>query len=471
MHRKRRMWMLCAMVSFCAALVGCAQEDATGNAQVSLQGQKLEASDVARVELTIHGPGMSLLTASLEETGTRWTGGIGNIPVGTDRTFNAQAFDASNTVIYEGQVTGVTIEAAQTAAVLLQLQQRTPPTAFQNSAPRISGVAASAYQVRSNQAVALSLTATDADADVLAYSWTATGGAFGDALVASPTWTAPATPGTYALNVVVSDGRGGQAGVTLNVVVLEAVGAANVAVSFNTWPVVAQMTGTPFGQVGPGGTVTLDVGAVDADGDALAYAWSDDCGGAFSNTATARSTWAAPSPAPVGGLCRLTVAVVDGRGGSTTGTMGLNVVLLQLPTLPPVIGQVFQSAAQVRPGDTMHLFATASDPEGESLTFTWSASQGTLGAPVTSASRSDVTWTAPADSGVMDTDITLEVQDASGQRTTQHFTVRLQVCIQAVTSYLKQVNSSTSPLTVAYSMVGGGGGGDGLSPGGRGVVV
>ncbi|RYZ41541.1 MAG: kelch-like protein, partial [Myxococcaceae bacterium] len=469
MHRKKRMLLLCAMVSFCAALVGCAQEDATGHAEVSLQEQDLESSDVARVELTISGTGMSPLTASLEHTGTRWTGVVGNISVGTDRTFNARAFDAGNAVVYEGQATGVTIEAGQTAAVVLLLQQRAAPTPFQNNAPRISGVAASAYQVRSNQTVALSLTATDADADVLGSNWTATGGTFSDALVASPTWTAPATPGTYALNVVVSDGKGGKAGGTLNIAVLGATGTANVAVSFNTWPVVTQVTGTPFGQVGPGGTVTLDVGTVDADGDVLTYAWSDDCGGAFSNTATARSTWTAPSPAPAGGLCKLTVAVVDGRGGSTTGTLGLNVVPLQVPTLPPVIEQVFQSAAEVRVGGTVNLYATASDPAGQSLTFTWTASQGTLGAPVTSASRSDVIWTAPADSGVMNTDITLEVRDASGQRTTWHFTVRLQVCIQAVTSYMKRVNASASPLPVTYSMVGGGGGVHPLHVGGDGL--
>nr|WP_164933326.1 PKD domain-containing protein [Corallococcus coralloides] len=433
--------------------------------------QNLASSDVARVELAISGPGMTPLNATLEHSGSQWTGVIGNIPAGADRTFSAQAFDASGTAIHEGQATGVTIQSGQTAMVVLLLQQRTAPAPFENSAPRISGISASTYQVRANQTVTLSLSASDADGDALTYAWTADGGAFGDASGASPTWTAPATPGNYSLNVVVSDGRDAQSGVTLRIAVLADTGNANVAVSVNTWPVVTQVKGTPFGQVAPGGTVTLDVAATDADGDALTYAWSDDCGGGFSATTAAQGVWTAPSSEPTDGQCKVTVAVTDGRGGSTAGTLRLNVIQLQVPTLPPVIGQVFQSAAVARSGDTVRLFATATDPEGAALTFTWSASGGTLATPVTTANRSEVVWTAPADSGGTDMTLTLAVEDASGQRTTRVFTVQMQLCVQAVTSYLLKTNASGVPLAVTYSMVGGGGGGADRVPGTHGAVA
>ncbi|NOJ96081.1 PKD domain-containing protein, partial [Corallococcus coralloides] len=459
MQRQGTSWLLCVALSFIALLSGCSSETrpvATGRVQVSALAQNLASSDVTRVELVISGPGMTALNATLEHSGSQWTGVIGNIPAGTDRTFTAQAFGPSGPALYEGQATGVTIEAGQTAAVVLLLQQRTAPTPFENSTPRITGISASAYQVRANETVALSLTATDADGDALTYAWTANGGTFGDATVANPLWTAPATPGNYSLDVVVSDGRGAQSGVTLKLAVIQDTGNANVAVSFNTWPVVAQVKGTPFGQVAPGGTVTLDVTATDADGDTLTYAWSDDCGGGFGSTTATQLVWTAPASEPTGGLCQVTVAVTDGRGGSTVGTLRLNVIQLQVPTLPPVIGQVFQSAAVARAGDTVRLFATATDPEGAALTFTWSASGGTLATPVTTDSRSEVVWTAPGDSGGADAVITLVVQDASGQQTSQRFTVQMQVCVQAVTSYLLKTNASAVPLAVTYSMVGGG---------------
>ncbi|RKH78234.1 PKD domain-containing protein, partial [Corallococcus sp. AB045] len=438
---------------------------------MSTLAQDLASSDVARVELAITGPGMTPLNATLEQSGSQWTGVIGNIPAGADRTFSAQAFDASGTAIYEGQATGVTIQSGQTAVVVLLLQQRTAPTPFENSAPRIGGISASTYQVRANQTVTLSLSASDADGDALTYAWTADGGAFGNASVANPTWTAPATPGNYSLDVVVSDGRDAQSGVTLRIAVIQDTGNANVAVSFNTWPVVTQVKGTPFGQVAPGGTVTLDVTATDADGDALTYAWSDDCGGGFSTTTAAHSVWTAPASEPTGGQCKVMVAVTDGRGGSTAGTLRLNVIQLQVPTLPPVIGQVFQSAAVARFGETLRLFATATDPEGAALTFTWSASGGTLATPVTTANRSEIVWMPPANTGGADMTLTLAVEDASGQRTTQVFTVRVEICIQAVTSHLLTTNDFSTPLNVTYGMVGGGGGGVTLETGGTGAAA
>ena len=49
--------------------------------------------------------------------------------------------------------------------------------------------------------------ATDADSDTLTYTWTGTGAITGSGN--SVVFTAPSTPGTYTINVVVSDGKGG----------------------------------------------------------------------------------------------------------------------------------------------------------------------------------------------------------------------------------------------------------------------
>ncbi len=254
---------------------------------------------------------------------------------------------------------------------------------------------------------------------------------------------------------------------------VQAKGAANVAVSFNAWPVATQVTGTPSGQVAPGGVVSLDVAAVDPDNDALTYSWADDCGGGFSDTTVKSPTWTAPASASTGAVCKVRVDLNDGRGGSTTGQLGINLGLPQIPTMPPVIDALFQSIDTVAFEGTVELVVSAHDPEGTALTFTWSASGGKFGTPVTSASRSEVVWTAPA-VGTSST-ITLVIQDASGQKTTQTFPVNLTgetvTCVKVVTSYLKEVNPYGSPFTVNYSMVGGAGGGRDSLFGGNGTTV
>ncbi|RKH76247.1 hypothetical protein D7Y21_39165, partial [Corallococcus sp. AB045] len=420
---------------------------------------------MARVTLTVSAADLSAdVVANLQNTGGQWRAVLGAIPVGANRTFRAQAFDSSDTQVYEGQATGVTITSGTTAAVIIVLQQTTAPTPFVNSAPKITGLTASSSRVDVNESVTLAVTDTDADDDARSYAWTATGGTFVDETTASPTWTAPATEGTYTLNVSVTDGKGGQAGISLKIAVVRARGAATVAVAFNTWPVATQVTGTPSSQVAPGGIVSLDVAAVDADNDALTYRWADDCGGSFSATTEQRPTWAAPASAPPSAVCKVTVSLNDGRGGSTTGQLGINVGLPQIPTRPPVIDQLFQSTDTVAVNGTVTLVVSAYDPEGAALTFTWSATSGKLGTPVTSASQSEVLWTAPA-LGASSL-ITLVIQDASGQKTTQTFAISLtggvmQTCVKAVTSYLSKVSPYGSPLTVNYSMVGGGGGGSG----------
>ncbi|HEX5746141.1 MAG TPA: hypothetical protein VFZ09_07850, partial [Archangium sp.] len=184
-------------------------------------------------------------------------------------------------------------------------------------------------------------------------------------------------------------------------------------------------------------------------------------------------SWTAPASAPPSAVCKVKVTLDDGRGGSTTGQLGINLGLPQSPSMPPVVDELYQSTDTVAVNGTVDLVVSAHDPEGEALTFTWSIDSGTLGTPVTSASRSEVIWTAPS-LGISST-ITLVIQDASGQKTTQTFPINLLggtvTCVKTVTSYLKKVNPYTSPLTVNYKMVGGAGGGSGLGRGGNGTIA
>lgn len=55
----------------------------------------------------------------------------------------------------------------------------------------------------------------------------------------------------------------------------------------------------------PGEVVSVSVDAVDLDGDALTYTWSDDCGGLFEDAASGVTTWSNPKK----GSCLLKCAV------------------------------------------------------------------------------------------------------------------------------------------------------------------
>jgi hypothetical protein len=79
----------------------------------------------------------------------------------------------------------------------------------------------------------------------------------------------------------------------------------------------------------------------------------------------------------------------------------------------------------VAPGGTVLFKMTAMDPEGAALTFSWTAATGTLGTPTSTASSSEVAWTAAfgATSAIQAT-----VTDASGAQTTQEFLVACPSC-------------------------------------------
>jgi len=403
--------------------VACGGETSVGEASLGVSAQALTESDISRVTVKVSGAGISPdISRNLFKTSGQWSGTLGGIPVGSGRTFLAQAYDSSNNVLYEGQVTGVSISQGSTAAVFILLQQKKAPNPFNNSAPRVSSLVASSTQVEPGQSTTLSVTATDVDGDTLSYVWTATAGTLANATTAAPTWTAPTTEGPHTLNVGVTDGKGGQAGFSLVINVLVAKGRASVTTSFNTWPVVSQVSVTK-GQLRPGDSTGLDVTAVDPDGDSLTYTWSDTCGGSFSSTSAKSPTWKAPATQPSGGSCTVSVAPKDGRGGSTQGSLSITIGLPEVPNAAPVIDQTFQSADTVAPGGTLNVLVVAHDPEGTALLFTWSASGGTLGTPTTSASQSEVLWTAP-DSGGPFT-LTAVVKDAGGAQATQTFTVSL----------------------------------------------
>jgi hypothetical protein len=77
-----------------------------------------------------------------------------------------------------------------------------------NNPPAITDLHADTMIVQPPGTSNIICTATDPDGDHLTYRWTTSGGTV-DGSGASATWTAPVSPGSYLITVVVSDGKDG----------------------------------------------------------------------------------------------------------------------------------------------------------------------------------------------------------------------------------------------------------------------
>jgi Tol biopolymer transport system component len=92
----------------------------------------------------------------------------------------------------------------------------------------------------------------------------------------------------------------------------------------------------------------------------------------------------------------------------------------------PAIESIVASSVEVAPGGTIRLAATASDPDGEALTYTWTASDGAVAQP--SSSAGDATWTAPATDA--DVTFTLRVSDRRNAAAVVSFHARVRAAAE-----------------------------------------
>jgi len=80
------------------------------------------------------------------------------------------------------------------------------------------------------------------------------------------------------------------------------------------------------------------------------------------------------------------------------------------PNNPPTTPTIISSTTTVESEGTVNLTASASDPDNDPLTYTWSATGGSFN----TTSGASVVWTAPAVSDTQQYTITVEVQDDKG---------------------------------------------------------
>ena len=234
-------------------------------------------------------------------------------------------------------------------------------------------------------------------ANVLTYGLEASpAGASMDPVTGTFTWRpAEDQNGIHTITVTVSDGNGGtnsqEVQVTVNVV--------NVA------PIVdAGSDQTAL----EGQTVMLNGTATDADGDSLTYLWSHNSSLAIqlANSTSPSTTFAAPA-VDADTAVTFTLTVDD---GTTTATDSFEVTVtdIQILNSPPVADAGSDQTALE--GQTVMLNGTATDADGDSLTYLWSHNSS-LAIQLANSTSPSTTFAAPAVDADTEITFTLTVND------------------------------------------------------------
>jgi hypothetical protein len=177
--------------------------------------------------------------------------------------------------------------------------------------------------------------------------------------------------------------------------------ASSCTTSINSQPVIVSLE-PEAGLVAPLGSVRVVCTASDPDGDELSYDWSASAGEVSGAGDTA--TWSAPASE---GSYSVAVEVTDGRGGEATDYVTIAV----RANNPPAVGSLTANAEWTTPLGTVEVTCAASDPDGDELTYEWTATAGEI-----SGTGAIVSWTAPQEVGTYS--IAVVVKDGFGGEAT-----------------------------------------------------
>jgi hypothetical protein len=163
----------------------------------------------------------------------------------------------------------------------------------------------------------------------------------------------------------------------------------------NRPPKIKPITITPeTTKVTYGAILTIVCEAEDPDGDTLSYTWSANAGDIKATKQIC--TWTAPN---FDKEVVISVTVDDGKGGITTGNRTITVTANQRP----VITSLTANPTKVIPGGTSTITCMATDPDGDTLSYAWSATGGTV-----SGIGNIITWQAPVVNGEFVISVTVD---------------------------------------------------------------
>lgn len=228
---KRFTLVVGALVSMATLLAACTsggntegnppdeQPGLEGEAQVSVKG--LAAWEIQSMVVTAQPANISKALAYSADAGT-FTGTL-VLPTGTQTlTANGYAYvstsdggtpdggpfvdagSSSLTLVATGSATA-NIVANTTTAVSMRIYDQTPPDPQPDIAPIIRSLTASSVSPQVNQAITLTVTASDLDGDTLSYLWSSDciASSFSNRTSATTSWTAT-TQGACTLSVAVT---------------------------------------------------------------------------------------------------------------------------------------------------------------------------------------------------------------------------------------------------------------------------
>ena len=302
-----------------------------------------------------------------------------------------------------------------------------------NQKPIILSISSDLANVVPEASSTITCVASDPDGDNLSYDWSTTGGSLsgtGEAV----TWMAPDVVGTYSISVTVDDGRGATA--------IKSYAITVASEAANRPPFIVSVTAGPK-SIEPNTTTTIVCVAKDPDDDLLTYRWFT--GGYDAHLEGKGNVAILPPPSLViegtgyivtytapgeFGEYDIEVTVRDDRGGRDTKT----ITVIVAENEPPDITKLSAKAETLIIDHSTIITCVASDPEGSSLSYTWSATYGSI-----SGTGDVVTWTAPGEPR----DCTIEVTVDDGRGGTTTSSISTQVRGIRVTTILIPVSSES----------------------------
>ncbi|MFN4182266.1 MAG: PKD domain-containing protein, partial [bacterium] len=287
----------------------------------------------------------------------------------------------------------VTVKDTQGASAVSQV----PVTVLAQSDPPFftSPIQASRTTVPETETVNLSFTAVDPDGDPLSYEWSQVApsspvGSFSDISSPNTTWTAPEVlmDTHFTLKVQVSDGSFTiERGITLLVLGDNDPPRILAGPSANP-PSIWEKTSTQ-----------LSVTAEDPEGYPISYLWEQIIPstpqGTFSNPTQPITNWTAPNLVE-DTTVTIRLTLQDPQGGVTQTTLDISErAINDAPSITSIVASP-STITDARPNNVTLLSVTASDPEGEPLSYLWTqdnppSPEGYFESPTQSATQ----WFAP----------------------------------------------------------------------------
>ena len=301
------------------------------------------------------------------------------------------------------------------AIMLLAPSCKAPPEGsasnIVNHPPVITSVKAERDVILFSESCQIECVALDENVDELSYEWLASKGEI-DGNGPTVIWIAPEIEGIFRITVRVTDGKGG-----------EVTDSTTITVRVNRPPIVTSLI-ADVDWLTSSNNCQVACEAEDPDGDELSYEWSTN-GGDISGTGSI-ATWTASDAED---LYNITVVVSDSHGGEDTRSLIITVA----PNPPPIIEDLVVTPKEpkylkeepggyrILKGKSCEIECSASDPEGDELSYEWTADGGSI-----SGEGPVITWTAPKNGGKVT--VTVTVSDSSGNVAAESIVFRVETC-------------------------------------------